>query len=53
MKGVNLNPKVDGKGIWGPIGEWGVIVYHFQYFEGILGPFPLFQYVIETEVVEE
>ncbi|KAG5617541.1 hypothetical protein H5410_017365 [Solanum commersonii] len=23
MKGVNSDPKVDGMGIWGPIGGWG------------------------------
>ena len=28
-----------GKGILEPIGGWRVILYHFQYFEGILGPF--------------
>lgn len=37
-----LASKVDGKDILGPIGGWRAFLSYFQYFEDILGPFPLF-----------
>lgn len=41
-KWLKLDSNVDEKSIWEPISGWGrVVVYHFKYFEGILGFFPV------------